>query len=467
MPIPPPSVARSRSAKLWRGFVPLLALGACRSYEPAPVDLAAHGREFAVRLPDATALRTFLPPSVATAAAAGLSLDDGLSRREGRLVAAALHPSCRVARARAATAAAESAYAGRLEDPELAVDFERILEAVPHRWLAASSLGIGIPLGGRLGAERDLADAELVVALTELRLAEERAAHALDVAWVEWSAAASRLECTRNLCTRLTELSGIAKRLAEAGAATTMQARAFELELLERRLEADRQADELALAALAVNERLGLAPTATPSLLPELPERPFVPDGSERRRRAVAGPRTASADAAHATAERRLALEIARQRPELVLAPGWSEEDAQPRATFGFSLPMPLWNRNAGPIAAAEADRAVAAEGLRAAVELAEHALAAAERRYAAAERRVRDRCAELLPLAERQLTDAKRLAELGTLDPFLVLDALVRVHDAEQQLLTDAERAAIAAVELDTFAWTDPLPMPVPGTAR
>lgn len=445
----------------------LLGLTACHSYSPAPVDLAAHAREFAVRVPDSTALRTFLPPAVAEQVAQQLDLTDGLDRGEGRRVAAALHPSCRLARAAAATRAAAAGTAGRLADPELALDFERILADVPHRWLASASLGIGLPIQGRLAAERDLADTELAAALVDLRLAEEAAAHQLDLAWIAWSTARLRSEQLATLVGQLEELAAVASRLAAAGAATTLEARQFTLEHLRRSLELARSRAAEQLAIARVRECLGLQPQADIPLLPQLGDTPLLPDAAARQAALASGPRLAAADAAHAAAERRLRLESKKQWPDLVLAPGWAEEDAQPRATFGLSLPLPLWHQNRHAIAIADGERAAAAEHLRTALEAAEHGLYAAERRLATALAH-RDRVAnELLPLAARQLDETRRLAELGTLDPFLLLDALVRAHDAQLAWLDDSAAAAVAAAELDTFTWTDPLAKPATGDAR
>ncbi|MCB9886148.1 MAG: hypothetical protein H6838_11690 [Planctomycetes bacterium] len=73
----------------------------------------------------------------------------------------------------------------------------------------------------------------------------------------------------------------------------------------------------------------------------------------------------------------------------------------------------------------------------------------------------------ELLPLAERQLADAKRLAELGTLDPFLLLDALLRVHDANLHAIDEAQRVALATIACNTFTWLEPLARVATGDPR
>ncbi|MCB9886147.1 MAG: TolC family protein [Planctomycetes bacterium] len=275
---------RTRSA-FW-----LFGLAACHSYAPAPVDLDAHAREFAARVPDAATLRAFVPDEQADAIAAQIDLADGLDRAEGRLVAAALHPDCRLARRRVATAIAARDHSGAWQDPELQVSFERILEAVPYRWLAAASLGIGLPINGRLGAERAVADEQLLAAITDLRLAEEHAVAGLDAAWATWSAEQLRVTQLQGLCERLRELEAIARRLADAGANTELDARQFALERLRREGELAQHVADERLAALELNARLGLAPEATVAPRPDLGVHPALDDGAARAPRSPAAP---------------------------------------------------------------------------------------------------------------------------------------------------------------------------------
>ena len=436
----------------------LLGLTACHSYSPEPVDLAAHAREFAARLPDAASMRAFLPAADADAIAARIDLHDGLDRAEGRLVAAVFHPDCRLARRRVATALAARDHSGRWQDPELQVSFERILETVPHQWLASASLGLGLPINGRLAAERAVADEQLLATVTDLRLAEEQAVTRLDGAWVQWSCDRLRADRLRALCEQLRTLETIARRLADAGANTELDARQFVLERLRREAELERCLADVAIAALELAARLGLAPEAAPTLVPDLSVVPHLADPAARAGGLAAGPRLAGAAAGHAVAERELALQIKKQWPDLQLAPGWAEEDGQPRATLGLSLPLPLFSGNDAAIAAAEAHRAEAAETWRAAFETARHDLALAERRLATAKRQQELVTTQLLPLAERQLDDGRRLAELGTLDPFLLLDALLRVHDANLTAIDEARRVALATITCNTFTWLEPL---------
>ena len=82
------------------------------------------------------------------------------------------------------------------------------------------------------------------------------------------------------------------------------------------------------------------------------------------------------------------------------------------------------------------------------------HALAQADtkRRAAVEQRRILD--VELLPLTERQVADAKRLAELGQLDTLLILDAVTRAYEAQLAAVASAVTEAEATVELNSLFW-------------
>jgi cobalt-zinc-cadmium efflux system outer membrane protein len=61
--------------------------------------------------------------------------------------------------------------------------------------------------------------------------------------------------------------------------------------------------------------------------------------------------------AEYAVADSTLRLELARQYPDLQLGPGYSLDEGANKFTLGLSLTLPIFNRNQGPIAEAEARR--------------------------------------------------------------------------------------------------------------
>lgn len=78
----------------------------------------------------------------------------------------------------------------------------------------------------------------------------------------------------------------------------------------------------------------------------------------EMRRQALLNrPDILSALAEYAASESTLRLEIAKQYPDIHIGPGYTWDQGQNKWSIGFSLTIPLFNRNEGPIAEAEARR--------------------------------------------------------------------------------------------------------------
>lgn len=442
-------------------FVPwwLLLATACQTYSAAPVDLPAHAAAFAARLPDSAAVRDFVAQLAAATPAAPVDLSDGISLAEGHLLALLFHPECRLARARAGVTLAAAEQAGRWQDPVLSADFEHILESVQHPWLVAGSLGFSLPLLGQQGLAKELARSEHGEAALEAQLAEQHVLDRLDATWLQWSAAQQRAALLTDLCTRLDELTTIADRLLQAHELTQMQARAFHLERQSRGHELAVATAAVATGELDLKALLGLHPAAPVRLQPTLSAPARQADPQTRAQHLADSPRLARLQRAHTTAERRLALAIRRQWPDFVVSPGFAEEDAEPRATLGFSLPLPLFSGNAREIATATAARDLAAEALRCGYEQLVQDLARAEQHESATAAQRDAITTNLLPLVAQQVDDGRRLAELGTLDTLLILDALVRAHHARLQALEATLAAAEATVASNALFWPDLLP--------
>jgi outer membrane protein TolC len=92
-------------------------------------------------------------------------------------------------------------------------------------------------------------------------------------------------------------------------------------------------------------------PPSAESLLPEEIQRGAVLNRLDLRRSL----------AQYAAAEAALQLEIAKQYPDINIGPGYTYEEKHSFFTVGFSTTVPLFNRNQGPIAEAQARRKEAA----------------------------------------------------------------------------------------------------------
>lgn len=434
----------------------VLFLAGCQTYTPEPVDLSAHAKLFAERMPDAESIRALWSTARSQPAAnRAFDVTDGIDLDEGRCVALLFNPRLRAARLRAGIAKAVVDEAGRWQDPQLNASLTRILESsVQYPWLASGGVSLTVPLTGRLGLEKELATGEHAQAIAEARIAEAEILTQIDATWMRWSAALLSASLQRDLAQRLAELEAIASRLAQTQTITQIEARTFTLARVARQADVLRAQNTVAALELELKQLLGLPPERGLALVPATSVPLRIADAPSRRTSLVEGPRVLLAQREHTVAERALALAVRKQWPDLTLIPGWEEEDAQPRVGLGISLPLPLWNANAQEIAKARATRSFAAENLRGALEDAFQRLAQAEThlRSAAEQRELISK--ELLPLAERQITDARQLAQLGRLDTLLLLDALTRSYDAQLAAVSATLAEADAAIETNSLFW-------------
>src|SRR6185369_12284368 len=89
-----------------------------------------------------------------------------------------------------------------------------------------------------------------------------------------------------------------------------------------------------------------------------------LPADVARRRALLSRSDVRQAVAAYAAAEATLALELARQYPDVHLGPGYQFDEGQNKWSVGLSVDLPIVNRNEGPIAEAAAARDEAAARL-------------------------------------------------------------------------------------------------------
>jgi CRISPR system Cascade subunit CasA len=222
-----------------------------------------------------------------------------------------------------------------------------------------------------------------------------------------------------------------------------------ELVVSERRLaEAQARRD---LAATALAKALGVSPAAV-QRLPLAPPPPAALSGLPQWRREAALYRrdVLRAVADYDLAENALRLEVAKQYPDVHLAPAYNWDHGVLKLPFGLAMTLPPTDLNRASIRQAEAARAAAGRSLEtvqanalAAVDAAAAALVAAQANL----ERARDRD---VPNAERVMESTERGLRLGAVDRTDDLAARAALGDVRLNLM-DAERAyrlAIADLE-------------------
>jgi cobalt-zinc-cadmium efflux system outer membrane protein len=408
-------------------FFPLLAvflLAGCaaQKYRPSPLSPGATASQLESRSLAEEGLRGFEEKNLSQPQPAWPPKPWDLQTLS--LAALYFHPALDVARARVARADAATITAGARPNPTLSVS-----PGLPTPYLLTLDFAIPLETAGKRGyrvqSARDLAEAAR-----------------LDLADSGW---------TVLIGVRLTLLNYLlASRSLELIHAEE-QVRADQVKILEQirsageipRVDVDLARIELSKTQVAVRTAEGQAAEAKAALaaavgipLAGLGNAEFSwphlesPPGSESfseaeiQRDAVLNRLDVRrALAQYAAAESDLQLEIAKQYPDINIGPGYTYEERHSFFTVGFSTSLPLFNRNQGPIAEADARRKEAAAAL---VQTQAQAIARSERAlavYRAAVNEVAE-AQSLYQLQETQLQSVQQAIRAGA-DNRLSLDGV------------------------------------------
>ena len=461
LPRPYATVKRSHFQCAATALSVLLCAGAlvlqtgCQSYERKQLDMDGLRSALLARSPGDQSVREFAATLNAAEAGTREVFDpsDGLTLAEGEPVALVFNPNLRLARLEANVLRATAAHAGLWQDPVLGVDVERIVSGAggANPWVLGSTLGITIPISGRLEAEKARAGASLAAQLDRVAAKEWATRAALRELWIEWSAQRLRTEIAGELLTRLRDVAALANRQEQAGSMSRVDARLFRVEL------AGREADSIALTArvkeleVQLRAMMGLAPTADVVLVPTLSFVPRVRDGEELGRTLEhTNPELAAVRSEYEVAERSLRAEVRKQYPDLTIGPGGGTDQGDTRVLLGISLPIPLWNRNQQGVAEAAAEREVARGRFESTYEHLASRLAIALIRHEAGKAQRAMVESSVVPLADEQEADVRRVAELGRVDPLLLLESLKTLHAAKVRLIDARASEAIGAIRVD-----------------
>jgi len=443
-----------------RPLAPLLLLvavwpGACVRYAPRPLDIAAAAERFATRSLDA--------PGVQAAVATARPEHEApwpptrWDRADLLLAAVALNPDLAVERATLAAALAGSTAARARPEPTVGLLSEYSSQAAESSpWLLG--LALDLPLDFGIRREARITSAELVAEQAAFDYAErlwqvrDRLARGLD----GWQLAERESESLREIVADRDEELRLLARRVELGAAARPEL---------TRLHSDAAADRTRLADVErrgvaahaeVAAAIGLPASALDDVAVDFgelePDDPPTAALEAWRRDALLARADLRRDVAgYALAEQRLRTEVARQYPELRIGPGYTWERGVVKLPFDLSLALPLFARNRGPIAEAEARREAAGRQL----EATQAAIFAAIDRAAdqlelsrSALARQRD---EPLATARRLESAAESQLAAGGLDRLSLLEARLARRHAEGAVLEALVDFRSARADLET----------------
>lgn len=363
------------------------------------------------------------------------------------LLAEARERAPRLAEANAgiARAAGLAQQAGARPNPELGVELENFGGSGPYENFGASettvSVGVPFELGGKRPARIAAGRAELDAARARVLVAGAEYDFALAASYADAEADGVRLDLAKDALRLAEDDLRVAKALVDAGkeaALRQVQARSA-VESARAGVDMARAAQAASLAELTA---LAGAPqpftSVPPSLLPHAERDETLPAPDP-----LASPAYRAAQAAREAAARRVAVERTRQSPDLTASVGVrrfggdDEARSATAAVAGLALPLPLFDRNRGNIAAASAELVGAEAAVSAARFEAESGVRAGRARAVAALSRIaaaRD--------AESTAAEAYRLSRLGYEGGKLPLIEVLNARRA----LTEARVATVDA---------------------
>lgn len=440
------------------GLAAVLMIG-CQAYEPRPLDVAGHYSAFLERTPQSPEVMAFAgslkahPDEVGTRETFGdFDPSDGLTCSEAEIIALVYNPELRLARMRAGLTRAAADHAGLWDDPVIGLDITRAIQSVPEPWKIFTTVGITIPVSGRLETEKQRAGAEHAAEIARVAQKEWSVRMSIRRAWNNWLSLEAQQAATREFLSRVDELLTVVNMMEQAGEMARTEARLFRIERANRSSEFAVLESRAREADLNLRQLMGMSPDAPLRFQPmgfvlsDLDDLSHIdPEAVERQ-----SPTMLVAAAEHEAAERALELEVRRQYPDLQIGPGYGREDGQDQVLFGLSIPVPILNANRQAIAKARAQRDVARASAEATQEQTISAMRAAEVRLGAAVRRRLSLESEIVPLVDEQYADARAVARLGEVSTLVLLESLSRQQEAKVDLVEAARDEAMATIDLE-----------------
>jgi outer membrane protein TolC len=267
-------------------------------------------------------------------------------------------PTIDFARARLALADAAIVTAGARPNPTLG-----IAPGIPSPYLLTLDFAIPIETAGKRGyrvqsahnldlaAQLDLADSVWTV-LIGVRLA-----------LLNYLVASRNLELARSEEQARTDQIKILEQLLSAGELTRFDVDLARIELSKVTAALQAGEGQLAQAKAALAAALGIPLAGLQGAEFSWPDLEAPPPAESLSAKEIQGEAVLNrldvrrALAQYAAAEADLQLEIAKQYPDINIGPGYTYEERNSFFTLGFSSSVPVFNRNQGPIAEADARR--------------------------------------------------------------------------------------------------------------
>ncbi|MFO1435914.1 MAG: TolC family protein [Gammaproteobacteria bacterium] len=283
------------------------------------------------------------------------------------------HPDLAKARAAIDVAHAQEHTAGQKPNPSAALRLEHQGgdPKAGEPWGIGPQFDIPIEGSGKRAARIERAVAETTVAEIDLEARIWEVRRSVRDRLLEWQEARQRLTHAREKLALLDQGESLLRRRQELGLASTFEVSSMRIDAQRSRLAVSAAQAKANTAIVQLAASMTVPVTALRSveidMMPSAATIPGLPGASTLQQQAL----TRRTDIRRAlqeyvVAEKTLKEEIARQYPDFNFSPGYffDPTDSINIWSFGVSMVLPMFNRNEGPIAEAEARRELAARNV-------------------------------------------------------------------------------------------------------
>jgi cobalt-zinc-cadmium efflux system outer membrane protein len=338
----------------------LLSGCAVQRYRAAPLSPAESATRLESRNLQDPGLRAFVKENLGHAVSAWPPKSWDLNSLT--LAALYFNPEMAIAQAQTEVAKAAVITAGARPNPTVGVT-----PGVPSPYLFGLAFAIPIQTAGKRGYQilqaRDLSEA----ARFKLANTAWKVHSAVRAALLDYLIAVRSLNQTRSQQGVLSERVQLLEKRLAVGEIPRPEVDSARIELANTRLAVVSGESQISQARAALAAAIGVPVSALNGLEFSWPDFANPPNAasfsSQEMQRAAVLNRldVRQALAEYAAEEANLQLQIARQYPDIQIGPGYQYEEGNSFFTLGLSVTLPIFNRNQGPIAEAEARRKEAA----------------------------------------------------------------------------------------------------------
>lgn len=394
-------------------------------------------------------------------AAAAEEQDTALSLQEALYQAAHHNPELQSYSLEIRAREAESLQAGLRPNPLVTFETENVFGSGPFSRIdaAESTLSISqtVEMGKKRLLRRQVADAETEIAQRDFDRAKADILARTSNAFFAVVAAQERRRLSEDLLDLATRVLTAAQERVAAGRGAQTETIRPRILVREQQLALDKAHRELAasrgaLAALMGREKADFGPAAG-----DLSDFLATPDPKDLDRLLSDSPQIARQLAESERHQRTIRLEQARRIPDLDIEIGarYLRESEDVALILGVSIPLPLFDRNQGAIAAARSRAAQASANERSARLQSQAAFLATHQEMSAARAEAEALRDDIFPASRQALELAEYGYRAGKFGLMEVLDAQRTLVEAQEQYLESLSTFHRASSEMNRLLGT------------